>query len=78
MMVMRAYNASKTLEATYQEIPKDVVDDVTLVDDASGDDTTEDGRFRALLSKIWRSAPNGRNNHTGLGRSAARCSKHCP
>lgn len=36
---MPAYNASKTLEMTYNEIPFDIVDEVILVDDASRDDT---------------------------------------
>jgi glycosyltransferase involved in cell wall biosynthesis len=39
IVVMPAYNASKTLEMTYNEIPLDVVDEVILVDDASRDDT---------------------------------------
>jgi glycosyltransferase involved in cell wall biosynthesis len=39
VVVMPAYNASKTLEMTYREIPHDIVDDVLLVDDASRDDT---------------------------------------
>ena len=38
-VVLPAYNASKTLEQTYVEIPMDVVDDVILVDDASTDAT---------------------------------------
>jgi glycosyltransferase involved in cell wall biosynthesis len=41
VVVMPAYNASKTVEKTYQEIPFDIVDEVILVDDASKDDTTE-------------------------------------
>jgi glycosyltransferase involved in cell wall biosynthesis len=36
-VVLPAYNASKTLEQTYAEIPLDVVDDIILVDDASTD-----------------------------------------
>ena len=40
-VVLPAYNASKTLEQTYAEIPMDVVDDVILVDDASTDETSE-------------------------------------
>jgi glycosyltransferase involved in cell wall biosynthesis len=40
VVVMPAYNAEKTLEATYSEIPKDIVDDVVLVDDHSRDETT--------------------------------------
>ena len=39
VVVLPAYNAEKTLEATYREIPMDVVDEVVLVDDASSDST---------------------------------------
>jgi len=39
VVVLPAYNAEKTLEATYNEIPHDIVDEVILVDDASSDDT---------------------------------------
>jgi glycosyltransferase involved in cell wall biosynthesis len=38
-VVLPAYNAAKTLEKTYSEIPFDIVDEVILVDDASTDDT---------------------------------------
>jgi len=38
-IVLPAYNAARTLEMTFHEIPDDVVDDVILVDDASTDDT---------------------------------------
>ncbi|MGI6321218.1 MAG: glycosyltransferase family 2 protein [Bacteroidales bacterium] len=38
---MPAYNAAKTLEKTYGEIPLDIVDEVILVDDASTDNTIE-------------------------------------
>src|SRR5512134_625316 len=39
VVVLPAYRAAKTLERTYRDIPKDVVDEVLLVDDASDDDT---------------------------------------
>ena len=39
-VILPAYNAGRTLEQTYREIPLDVVDDVILVDDASTDNTT--------------------------------------
>ncbi len=39
VVVMPAYNAEKTLEQTYNEIPKDIVDEVILVDDKSKDNT---------------------------------------
>jgi glycosyltransferase involved in cell wall biosynthesis len=38
-VVLPAYNAGKTLEQTFHEIPFDIVDDVILVDDRSRDDT---------------------------------------
>jgi glycosyltransferase involved in cell wall biosynthesis len=38
-VVMPAYNAERTLEATVAEVPRDVVDDIILVDDRSTDDT---------------------------------------
>ncbi|MBT5471976.1 MAG: glycosyltransferase family 2 protein [Nitrospina sp.] len=40
-VVMPAYNAEKTLQKTYDEIPKDIVDEVILTDDASHDQTVE-------------------------------------
>lgn len=39
VVVLPAYNAAKTLEMTYDEIPFEIVDDVLLVDDASHDQT---------------------------------------
>ncbi|HVF97175.1 MAG TPA: glycosyltransferase [Flavisolibacter sp.] len=39
VVVLPAYNAAKTLQQTYNEIPFDIVDDVVLVDDRSKDDT---------------------------------------
>ena len=41
VVVMPAYNAEKTLEQTYREIPLDIVDEVILVDDHSRDNTTD-------------------------------------
>src|SRR5512144_3128737 len=41
VVVLPAYNAAKTLDMTYREIPFDFVDDVVLVDDASRDDTAD-------------------------------------
>lgn len=38
-VVLPAYNAEKTLEQTYREIPFDIVDHVILVDDLSRDNT---------------------------------------
>ncbi|MBF0320313.1 MAG: glycosyltransferase family 2 protein [Nitrospirae bacterium] len=38
-VVMPAYNAGKTLQMTYDEMPHEYVDEVIVVDDASRDDT---------------------------------------
>ena len=39
VVVLPAYKAAKTLEQTCAEIPRDIVDEIILVDDASNDDT---------------------------------------
>ena len=44
IVVLPAYNAAKTLEKTFSEIPFEIVDEVVLVDDSSKDDTVEVGR----------------------------------
>ncbi len=41
VVVLPAYNAGKTLEKTYREIPADLVDEIVLCDDASRDNTVE-------------------------------------
>jgi glycosyltransferase involved in cell wall biosynthesis len=41
IVVMPSYNAAKTLERTVAEIPRDIVDEILLVDDASSDETVE-------------------------------------
>jgi glycosyltransferase involved in cell wall biosynthesis len=41
VVVLPAYNAAKTLQQTYDEIPFDIVDDVVLVDDRSKDETVQ-------------------------------------
>lgn len=39
-VVMPAYNAEKTIETTYKEVPRNYIDYVVLVDDASSDQTS--------------------------------------
>lgn len=41
IVVMPAYNAEKTLERTVAEIPRDIVDEILLVDDKSSDKTVK-------------------------------------
>jgi glycosyltransferase involved in cell wall biosynthesis len=48
IVVMPAYNAGKTLNKTYSEIPKAIVDEVLVVDDYSRDNTVEVARGLGL------------------------------
>ena len=51
-VVMPAYNAERTLKQTVEEIPRDYVDDIILVDDASHDDTAALSRALGLHTVI--------------------------
>lgn len=47
-VVMPAYNAERTLERTWRDLPMDWVDDIVVVDDASGDRTVDAARAIGL------------------------------
>jgi len=49
---MPAYNAAKTIERTYSEIPLDLVDEVVVTDDASHDETVEVARRLGLHTLV--------------------------
>lgn len=51
-VVMPAYNAERTLERTYHDLPLDWVDDVVLVDDASRDRTVTVARELGLHTLV--------------------------
>ena len=52
IVVLPAYNAERTLEATYHEIPYDLVDEVILVDDASSDKTVAVARALGIVTIV--------------------------
>jgi len=52
VIVMPAYNATKTLEKTLREIPMRYVDDILLVDDCSKDNTVELSRKLGLKTIV--------------------------
>lgn len=52
IVVLPAYNAEKTLLQTYNDIPKDVVDEIILVDDFSSDKTTKIAKELGLTVKV--------------------------
>jgi glycosyltransferase involved in cell wall biosynthesis len=68
VVVMPAYNAERTLERVYREIPFEFVDDVILVDDESTDDAAELGRFRIFApdgQRLDRSLPSDPGDRQG-------------
>lgn len=66
IVVLPAYNAAKTLEKTWQEIPFEFVDDVVLVDDASRDDTAEVARRLGIRTIVH-------ERNTGYGGNQKTC-----
>ena len=50
IVVLPAYNASRTLEKTVSEIPSDIVDEIVLVDDQSTDNTLEVAKALGLYN----------------------------
>jgi glycosyltransferase involved in cell wall biosynthesis len=52
VVVMPAYNAARTLERTFREIPLDIVDEVVVTDDASHDETVEEARRLGLHTLV--------------------------
>jgi glycosyltransferase involved in cell wall biosynthesis len=54
VIVMPAYNAAKTLERTYADIPHDIVHHVILVDDVSRDETVDVARQLGLETIVHR------------------------
>lgn len=52
VVVMPAYNAAQTLKRTYDEIPRDIVDEVLLVDDSSRDATVKIAHELGILTFV--------------------------
>ncbi|NTW83522.1 MAG: glycosyltransferase family 2 protein [Chlorobiaceae bacterium] len=66
-VVLPAYNAEKTLEKTYNDIPFEIVDHVILVDDCSYDATVE------LANKIGIKHVIKHDNNKGYGGNQKTC-----
>ncbi len=65
VVVLPAYNAARTLERTFRDIPLDLVDEVLLVDDASRDATVEVARRLGIRCFLHdRNRGYGRNQKT--------------
>lgn len=66
VVVLPAFNAAKTLRKTVEDIPKDIVDDIILVDDASRDDTVDIAKKLGLKVFVHK-------NNSGYGRNQKTC-----
>ena len=67
VVVMPAYNAEKTLEQTYAEIPFDIVDEVILTDDCSRDNTVEKAKALGIKEVLVH------ERNTGYGGNQKTC-----
>jgi glycosyltransferase involved in cell wall biosynthesis len=65
-VVMPAYNAARTLERTYAELPRDIVDTVLVVDDHSSDSTVQMARQLGLTTFLH-------HQNLGYGRNQKTC-----
>lgn len=66
IVVMPAYNAEKTLEATYRDIPHEIVDEIILVDDVSQDETLKIAKHLGLTIHL-------RHENEGYGANQKDC-----
>jgi glycosyltransferase involved in cell wall biosynthesis len=66
VVVMPAYNAEKTIEKTYADLPKNVVDEVIVVDDCSHDRTVEIAKKMGLKTMVHK-------KNTGYGGNQKTC-----
>lgn len=72
-VVLPAYNAAKTLQQTLKEIPKDIVDEIILVDDGSSDNTVEVARqFGLTVFQHEKNKGYGANQKTCYTRALER------
>jgi glycosyltransferase involved in cell wall biosynthesis len=72
-VVLPAYNAAKTLARTIEDIDRDIVDDLILTDDASGDNTVTLARALGLHTIVHeRNRGYGGNQKTCYAAAAAR------
>jgi glycosyltransferase involved in cell wall biosynthesis len=73
VVVLPAYNAGKTLDSTYREIPFEVVDDVILVDDGSKDDTAGIAHNLGMKVILHRANRGYGGNQKSCYRAALEC-----
>ena len=73
IVVMPAYNAEKTVSKTYQDLPKDLIREVILVDDASRDETIKEAKNLGITVYIHKvNRGYGANQKTCYGQALKR------
>ncbi len=73
VVILPAYNAARTLERTYREIPREIVDEVILTDDASADATVALSRELGIETLVHdRNLGYGANQKTCYAAALAR------
>ena len=72
-VILPAYNAARTLERTYHEIPHDIVDEVILTDDGSRDETVRLSQRLGIFTLVHdRNRGYGANQKTCYAAALAR------
>ena len=72
-VILPAYNAARTLERTFDEIPSDIVDEVILTDDGSKDETVQLSRRLGIHTLVHdRNRGYGANQKTCYAAALAR------
>ena len=66
IVVMPAYNAEKTVKKTYEDLPKDIISEVILVDDASKDETVQKAKDLGITVYVHK-------KNTGYGGNQKTC-----
>jgi glycosyltransferase involved in cell wall biosynthesis len=72
IVVMPAYNAARTLEKTYGDLPQEQINEVILVDDVSSDNTVEVARRLGLKCIVHSRNTGYGGNHKTCYREALR------
>src|SRR6202051_4209964 len=72
-VILPAYNAARTLERTYHEIPHNIVDEVILTDDGSRDETVRLSQRLGIFTLVHdRNRGYGANQKTCYAAALAR------
>jgi len=73
VVVLPAYNAARTLQKTFEELPHEIIDQVILVDDASSDETADMARKLGIRTFIHPKNRGYGGNQKTCYRQALQC-----